>query len=331
MCAIRKVIVPLCCGIFGTYDWRRYAAFAWGRADGACFRLLKEIFLSGKRQGNRDRDRAQSDKPEKIGDFGAGRRDKGEHGDQSFSDQELSVLGRRHGAKQAREALGLIKTYGFPCVNVDFIYGVPGQTVTSLLASLKEALTFAPDEIFLYPLYVKHGVRMERAGVVPDAEAAYLQYREASGFLRGEGFRQDSMRRFVRRGGKREFSECGMGTSLALGCGGRSYVGKLHFCSPYAITGKECLKRLEEYENTVDFTDVRHGILLSEEEIKRRYLIRHLLIYPGVDIQKYESCFGSGLMEDFPVLQDWMEEGWVRWNDSQEKRCKRKAGESSLL
>ena len=113
-------------------------------------------------------------------------------GIQSFSDQELSVLGRRHGAKQAREALGLIKTYGFPCVNVDFIYGVPGQTVTSLLASLKEALTFAPDEIFLYPLYVKHGVRMERAGVVPDAEAAYLQYREASGFLRGEGFRQDS-------------------------------------------------------------------------------------------------------------------------------------------
>lgn len=87
---------------------------------------------------------------------------------------------------QAREALGLIKTYGFPCVNVDFIYGVPGQTVTSLLASLKEALTFAPDEIFLYPLYVKHGVRMERAGVVPDAEAAYLQYREASGFLRGK-------------------------------------------------------------------------------------------------------------------------------------------------
>ena len=247
-------------------------------------------------------------------------------GIQSFSDQELSVLGRRHGAKQAREALGLIKTYGFPCVNVDFIYGVPGQTVTSLLASLKEALTFAPDEIFLYPLYVKHGVRMERAGVVPDAEAAYLQYREASGFLRGEGFRQDSMRRFVRRGGKREFSECGMGTSLALGCGGRSYVGKLHFCSPYAITGKECLKRLEEYENTVDFTDVRHGILLSEEEIKRRYLIRHLLIYPGVDIQKYESCFGSGLMEDFPVLQDWMEQGWIRWNGSQEKKVQEKGG-----
>ena len=117
-----------------------------------------------------------------------------------------------------------------------------------------------------------------------------------------------------------------MGTSLALGCGGRSYVGKLHFCSPYAITGKECLKRLEEYEKTVDFTDVRHGILLSEEEIQRRYLIRHLLIYPGVDIQKYESCFGSGLMEDFPVLQDWMEQGWIRWNGSQEKKVQEKGG-----
>lgn len=236
-------------------------------------------------------------------------------GIQSFSDEELSVLGRRHGARQAKEALELIKAYGFPCVNVDFIYGVPGQTATSLLASLKTALTFAPDEIFLYPLYVKHGVWLERAGVAPDKEAAYLQYREASSFLRGEGFRQDSMRRFVRQGKERGFSECGMGTSLALGCGGRSYVGNLHFCSPYVITGKECLKRLEEYENTVDFTDIRHGILLSEEEIKRRYLIRHLLIYPGVDIQKYKKHFKTGLMEDFPVLQEWMEQGFIQWKE----------------
>ncbi len=236
-------------------------------------------------------------------------------GIQSFSDEELSVLGRRHGARQAKEALELIRAYGFPCVNVDFIYGIPGQTARSLLASLKTALTFAPDEIFLYPLYVKHGVWLERAGVAPDKEAAYLQYREASSFLRGEGFRQDSMRRFVRQGKERGFSECGMGTSLALGCGGRSYVGNLHFCSPYAITGKECLKRLEEYENTVDFTDIRHGILLSEEEIKRRYLIRHLLIYPGVDIQKYEKHFKTGLMEDFPVLQEWMEQGFIRWKE----------------
>ncbi len=243
-------------------------------------------------------------------------------GIQSFSDKELSVLGRRHGARQAREALERIKTYDFLCVNVDFIYGIPGQTVESLLSSLKEALAYAPDEIFLYPLYVKHGAWLEHVGVVPDPEGAYLQYQEASNFLRGEGFRQDSMRRFVRQGKERGFSECGLGTSLALGCGGRSYLGNLHFCSPYAVTGEECAKRLEEYENTVDFIHIKHGILLSEEERKRRYVIRHLFIYPGLDARRYKRHFGTGLMEDFPILHDWIGQGLLQWKRNGQERTR---------
>ena len=83
-------------------------------------------------------------------------------GIQSFSSEELGTLRRRHSAEKAREALTLLKEYGFLCINVDFIYGIPGQTVDSLLASLKEAVLFAPDEIFLYPLYVKHGAGLEQ-------------------------------------------------------------------------------------------------------------------------------------------------------------------------
>jgi len=232
-------------------------------------------------------------------------------GIQSFSDQELRSLRRQHSAAQAREALALLKSYNFPCINVDFIYGIPGQTEESLLDSLKEALRFAPDEIFLYPLYVKRGVGLEREGVVPDGEAAVGQYRCASRFLRGEGFRQDSMRRFVRRDGIRAFSECGFGTSLALGCGGRSYLGRLHFCSPYAVDGGECLARLKEYESTADYTRITNGIFLSEEEIKRRYVIRHLLIRPGLDPDLYRERFHREVAEDFPLIRDWQERGYV--------------------
>ena len=113
-------------------------------------------------------------------------------GIQSFSDKELSVLGRQHNAEKARQAFALIKTYDFPCVNVDFIYGIPGQTAASLLESLKEALQFEPEEIFLYPLYVKHGARMEREGVVLEPETAFAQYQAASSFLRGNGYRHAS-------------------------------------------------------------------------------------------------------------------------------------------
>ena len=239
-------------------------------------------------------------------------------GVQSFSDEELRTLRRQHGSLQARKELALLKTFDFPCVNVDFIYGIPGQTVKSLLSSLEEALSFEPDEIFLYPLYVKHGVKLEqdvREGMVLNPEYAYQEYQEASHFLRNHGFRQDSMRRFVRKasggGGLRPYSECGFGTSLALGCGGRSYLGNLHFCSPYAITREECLERLTEYENTQDFSKITHGILLSEDELKRRYVIRHLLIRPGLLLKRYQEQFGSAAEKDFPVLADWADKKYV--------------------
>lgn len=257
-------------------------------------------------------------------------------GIQSFCDRELKTLRRGHSGKKAQEALGLLLSFGFDCVNADFIYGIPGQTTHSLLESLKKAVSFGPQEIFLYPLYVKHGAGLEKElgrGMVLEPEKAFEQYREASSFLRSEGFRQDSMRRFVKRtrdgdgpdplrrsvrqtsdGGRadsRAFSECGFGTSLALGCGGRSYVGGLHFCTPYAVTRQDCLKELAAYENTRDFTAVTHGIVLSRDEQKRRYVIRHLLIRPGLDTVRYKAHFGTDALKDFPLLSEWIRMGYL--------------------
>lgn len=260
-------------------------------------------------------------------------------GIQSFSDEVLKILKRNHSGKKAREALDLLLSFEFPCVNIDFIYGIPGQTIDSLLTSLKEAISFGIDEIFLYPLYVKHGAILEQdiqKGIVLKPDYTFVQYQEASQYLKAEGFRQDSMRRFVRdreKTGKgvlshflndmdsleasndkyRKFSDCGFSTSLAIGCGGRSYLGNLHFCTPYAITRQDCLSELKAYEDTKDFVEICHGIILSQEEEKRRYLIRHLLILPGVCIEKYQNLFGTNLLEDFPLLLTWLEEEYLTY------------------
>jgi len=236
-------------------------------------------------------------------------------GIQSFSDEELRTLQRSHSAARAEKALELLKAFQFPCVNVDLIYGIPGQTVKSLIQSLKKALFFEPDEIFLYPLYIKHGAGLERnlrEGMVLKPELTFNLYKAASRFLKEEGFRQDSMRRFVRQEERRGYLECGFGTSLALGCGGRSYLGKLHFCSPYAVTKEECLAWLKEFESTLDFSQVTNGILLSEEEQRRRYVIRHLLIHPGLALERYRGYFGSEVQADFPLLKLWLEKRYVK-------------------
>lgn len=264
-------------------------------------------------------------------------------GIQSFDNGELRWLGRNHDSERAREAAGTLTEIGFECINFDFIYGLPGQTEGSLIRSLETAVSFSPHEIFLYPLYIKHGVRLEREGRKEqlDSDHTYALYQCGAEYLRESGYAQISMRRFVRKntvscvskgnspncpseenirshsGGETagnrmpEFHECGLKSALSLGCGGRSYLGRLHTCTPYRITRAAALEEIERYQQTEDFSFVTHGILLTEDEIRRRYVIRHLLILPGISKQAYDRAFGSDVSEDFPLIRDWIKRGWL--------------------
>ncbi len=69
------------------------------------------------------------------------------------------------------------------------------------------------------------------------------------------------------------------------------------------------MEQLRSFENTIDFSRITHGIFLSREEMKRRYVIRHLLIRPGIGLKQYEKYFGTSVYEDFPVLEKWKNEG----------------------
>lgn len=236
-------------------------------------------------------------------------------GIQSFEEKELEWLGRQHDRQRALAAAELLADTGFGCVNFDFIYGLPGQNGESLIRSLKRAVSFSPDEIFLYPLYIKHGVRMEREGkgAVLDSGHTFRLYQRGAAYLKEQGYRQLSMRRFIRErdGIHGGFQECGFTGALALGCGGRSYLGRLHICTPYRTTRKGIMEEIERYLAREDFFAAADGIVLSDEELKRRYVIKHLLIRPGISKGAYRRDFGADAAADFPVFRMWTERGWL--------------------
>jgi putative oxygen-independent coproporphyrinogen III oxidase len=73
-------------------------------------------------------------------------------GVQSFDDEELRFLRRRHSASQGKKALDWIKESGFPKVGMDLMYGLPGQTESAWLRNLEEAIRFNPEHISCYQL-----------------------------------------------------------------------------------------------------------------------------------------------------------------------------------
>jgi oxygen-independent coproporphyrinogen-3 oxidase len=92
-------------------------------------------------------------------------------GVQSFIEAEVHAAGRAQRTATVERALDRIRAAGFPTLNIDLIYGLPGQTVESWLASLRAALRFAPEELFLYPLYVRPLTGLGRRGLPPHPPA----------------------------------------------------------------------------------------------------------------------------------------------------------------
>ncbi len=227
-------------------------------------------------------------------------------GIQSFRDDELSALGRRPRRADIYPALERICQAGFPTLNIDLIYGIKGQTPESLLYSLREALQFGPDELFIYPLYVRRGTGIRER---EDDDVCLRLYFTARDYLLVQGFRQTSMRRFVRRVDA-ETHSCGDEVMLSCGAGGRSYLGDLHCATRYSVRPGHIRDVLQCYVGTADYTVVDNGIFLAPDEQRRRYIIKNLLYYAGMDKEEYQTRFGQSVDAD-PLFASLAERGWL--------------------
>ncbi|HUI31111.1 MAG TPA: radical SAM family heme chaperone HemW [Candidatus Acidoferrales bacterium] len=78
-------------------------------------------------------------------------------GVQSFFDDELKFLSRIHDSRQAVEALMLARKCGFENINLDLIYGIPGQSIDRVATNLEKAVALNPAHISAYNLIVEPG------------------------------------------------------------------------------------------------------------------------------------------------------------------------------
>src|SRR5690606_23764547 len=85
-------------------------------------------------------------------------------GVQSFVEEEARAAVRPQRRADVEAALGRIRDAGIPVLNIDLIYGIDGQTTATWLRSLDAALAWRPEELYLYPLYVRPLTGLARHG-----------------------------------------------------------------------------------------------------------------------------------------------------------------------
>jgi len=235
-------------------------------------------------------------------------------GVQSFVEKDTRALGRPQKAGDVEKALAAMREARFPVRNIDLIYGVEGQSWEDWHASLQATLRHAPEEIFLYPLYVRPltglGRKDKRA-----TDAREDLYRRGRDFLLANGYTQISMRLFrsPTHPGECDVHYCcqedGM---IGLGAGARSYTQALHYSTEWAVGRNSVQEILDYYSATKDHALATYGATLDLDDQKRRYVIKSILRASGMDLAAYRATIGSDALDDFPQLNRLIEHGAAR-------------------
>jgi oxygen-independent coproporphyrinogen-3 oxidase len=124
-------------------------------------------------------------------------------GIQSFDDQELRDLKRRHTSHKAMEAIRCIRHVGFSNLGIDLMYGLPGQTSSQWLNTLKQAVDFAPEHLSCYELTIEKETpfgKMRDKGEIhpPNEEVQRVLFVLTSSFLEQEGYLQYEISNFAK-------------------------------------------------------------------------------------------------------------------------------------
>jgi oxygen-independent coproporphyrinogen-3 oxidase len=237
-------------------------------------------------------------------------------GIQSFIEEEAANSGRPQKRADIDRSLELLK-HSKSKLNLDLIYGLPGQTRDTWRYSLQQALQYEPDELYLYPLYVRPLTGLGRSHKEWD-DIRLACYRD---LLLSDGrYQQVSMRMFRRKNEQPNTGPiycCQEDGMVGLGCGARSYTQQLHYSLDYAVHPKNVKEIITDYNSrtVAEFALVEHGFELNGNEQRRRYVLQSILNNDGLDARAYQTRFGMSVEHDFPDLPMLAEIGLLRFSE----------------
>ncbi|MGW1777808.1 STM4012 family radical SAM protein [Streptomyces sp. NPDC002143] len=242
-------------------------------------------------------------------------------GVQSFVDSEARAAVRPQRRADVEAALTRVRDARIPVLNIDLIYGIDGQTEQTWRHSLDAALAWRPEELYLYPLYVRPLTGLDRRRTGPDPawdEQRLRLYRAGRDHLLARGYTQQSMRMFRRTDAPPQGADdyaCQTDGMIGLGCGARSYTAGLHYSFDYAVDMHQIRGIIDDYvaRDAADFAHAQVGYAMDAHEARRRHLLQSLLQAEGLRLDDYRARFpGSAPADDFgPVLERLADRRWL--------------------
>lgn len=219
-------------------------------------------------------------------------------GIQSFDNEQLKAVNRRHTGIEAIEAYENARNAGFKNISVDLIYGLPGQSLQSWKHQLDTALALNPEHISIYGLTYEEGTplfkqrELRRIQSVSDDEMIDMHVHTLAATVNA-GYEAYEISNFARPGFRSQHNSAywKMTPYLGLGPSAHSFNGD---------TRSWNVESIKDYVNAIDEGDVYiETEVLSTLNKYNEYVMVALRTSEGVNTAYLEQHFDADIVNHF--------------------------------
>lgn len=221
-------------------------------------------------------------------------------GIQSADDKILSEIGRIHTKADGEKCIMYGLDAGFSNISADLMFGLPGQSVESVIKSVDFLTSMPINHISCYGLILEEGTplyRRVKAGEVslPDEDTEFFMYRKISEKLSEKGFRRYEISNFSKCGFESRHNRKYWDAKEYIGCGAaaHSYYKGERFCHNADLSGY--------IKNPLERQEVCH---LSDKDKMCEFMILGLRKGEGVDNKEFYKRFKKSLFDEYkPIIE----------------------------
>ena len=230
-------------------------------------------------------------------------------GIQSAIDSELKLIGRQHSFEQAKNTFFDARKSGFDNISVDIMFGIPSQTLESLLCSLEQFISLGAEHVSIYSLQLEEGTplyRMRDRYSLADDDTVADMYELVVTHMKNAGYSHYEISNFAKDGRESRHNSKYRQLDEYLGLGLAAH-------SNFSCHRLENTKDMEKYLSGVW---LENELAISEAEREFEFIMLGLRLAKGISKYKFYARFGIDFDQKYGKKVEKLEKmGYVLQND----------------
>lgn len=236
-------------------------------------------------------------------------------GVQSFNDQNLQVLGRIHDSAQAERAFAIAREAGFDNINLDLMFGLPGQSMAAANADVEQAIMLGPEHISLYQLTLEPNTLFHHQppANMPDDDLCWEQQHSGQALLAKHGYRQYEVSAYCldNHESKHNLNYWSFGDYLGIGAGAH---GKITLGGENRVIRRVRLRQPRAYLEQLGQGRISSETVLDEGDLLFEFMLNALRLKYGFDTSLFRDNTGLSLNLLLPGLEQARDKGLIEFN-----------------